>query len=112
MKLPDAIKIGPHYYTVDTDPAAIHYESFKEGQPLDGHIVHDQLKITVNDDNAATYRADVLLHEVLHGVIVAMARKEDIGVHQEEHFVRSLSTMLLGVMRDNPDFVNFLMADG
>lgn len=111
MKLPDSIKIGPHFYTVDTDQASIHAESFKEGQPLDGHIIHDQLKITISDDNAGTYRADVLLHEVLHGVIVAIARKEQIGI-EEESFVRALSTALLAVMRDNPEFVNFLMADG
>lgn len=89
------------------------YEASSEaGEVLDGHISHDKMVISIREgDHALTHRAEVLLHEVLHGILVTTSRKEDIG-EKEEEVVRALSVALLAVLRDNPEFVKYLTADG
>lgn len=47
-------------------------------------------------------RIDTVLHEVVHGIDEAMVT----GLTEEQ--VRAVSTALLAVLRDNPDFTRFI----
>lgn len=51
---------------------------------------------------------DTLLHEVMHGILRQQGRVYDEV--PEELYVRALATGLLGVLRSNPEFVEYLLS--
>ncbi len=51
---------------------------------------------------------DTLLHEAFHAILHQQGNED--GGKVEEHYVRSLATGLLGVLRDNPTFAKWLIA--
>lgn len=104
MKRPYRIKIGPHRYKVIGDAKA------------ERHLDHDRLaecdtaraEIRVRPGQAPTQERDSVLHEVLHACWDQTAlRDHDI----EEQVVSSLAPILLGVIRDNAEFMRWLADD-
>lgn len=61
------------------------------------------------DSQTPIEEADSILHEVLHAIRYSM--KVDIDPDTEELVVSALATGLLGVLQDNPEFAQWLIAD-
>lgn len=59
-------------------------------------------RIIFDPDVHQEQQIDTVLHEVVHGIDEAMVT----GLTEEQ--VRALSTALLAVLRDNPDFTRFI----
>lgn len=70
-----------------------------------GYISHRWLTINYSEGWHEYQQKDTVLHEVLHGC-------EDVaGLEVEERVILALSTQLLGVLKGNPEFVKWLIAD-
>lgn len=57
---------------------------------------------------SAASAADTLLHEILHAIWRETSLNETIDAEVEEKIVRTLTTGLVGVLRDNPAVVRWL----
>lgn len=103
-KLPGTIKVGPHVYRIvaDQNRELEADDSAGRTSPAVGEI---QIR---SDHKSHTYIADTLLHEVLHAVIHNVSGAPS---GEEEQFVERMSTGLLGVLRDNPDLIEFLTGE-
>lgn len=51
---------------------------------------------------------DSLLHETMHAILAQQGRTT-FGNEEEELYVRALSTGLMGVLQDNPEFAQWLI---
>ena len=102
--MPTKLRIGFADFQVVSDPS------------LDGQLIEDGLagasngnllKIAVRSDMPATIKAETLLHEVLHQCLYAAGQNNSQKI--EEPIVRAMSMALFSVLRDNPDFVKYLL---
>lgn len=77
------------------------------GQESNGHYVEDARKIVIRPGLPLDKEREVVLHEVLHGVMTAanLAWDDD---NDEERIVRSISGPLLDTLRRNPQLVKYL----
>lgn len=127
--VPDWIKVGPLVYSVQANVAVVRERSDASTADMDGEWAaysdHDQLVIGLNPDQAPDAVRRDLLHEILHcclrvsgaepnqyATVVARAKGRDGGLTVEEVMVSGATLPLLGVLRDNPDFVRWLQEDG
>lgn len=125
--VPTLIKVGPLDYRVLTDIAAIQDASdganIAESAEWTAYSDHDALIIAINPNNPLGVQRRDLLHEVIHcclrfaGVepnayadLVAEARGRHGGYTVEEFVVAAASGPLLGVLRDNPYFTEWMTA--
>jgi hypothetical protein len=95
MNLPKTIKIGSRKYKVEMQERIVG----DDGVRLAGEINHNQLTIKLDPDRADDAVREVLLHEVLHGVLDSNADDP------EEVFVMRTATLLSTVMLDNPEMM-------
>lgn len=82
--------------------------SRKEGEPLYG-LYHDGEIII---DPEIRHVRDTLLHETLHAIIAQTGLSESPGpLHgdAEEQVVRALTPLLLHVLRENKNLIQFLV---
>lgn len=82
--------------------------SRKEGEPLYG-LYHDG-EIIIDPD--VRHVRDTLLHETLHAIIAQTGLSETPGpLHgdAEEQVVRALTPLLLHVLRENKNLIQFLV---
>jgi hypothetical protein len=63
----------------------------------------DKERITVAPNQSPVSELDTLLHEVIHAVEYKMGREHN------EDWTRSISTGLVAVLRDNPEFVKYIL---
>jgi hypothetical protein len=96
MNLPKTVKIGSRKYKVEMEERLIGEDNATR---LAGEINHNQLTIKLDPDRADDAIREVLLHEVLHGVLDANADDP------EEVFVMRTATLLSTVMLDNPEMM-------
>jgi hypothetical protein len=54
-------------------------------------------------------RRDTVVHEIFHGILYQQGHENDTV--EEEKYVRALASGFVGVMRDNPELVKWLMED-
>lgn len=111
--LPDTVKIGPFTYSIVVDQAAIDRCGQQSGANLDGNTDANTQTITVRPEMPPEREADTVVHELLHAAIEHAGLNcrgplEDHGA--EEQVVNTLSPWLLGALRDNPQLVDYLMA--
>ncbi len=99
-KPPKKVKIGPHLYKVILVP-----EGMLEAAGADGLCTPRHNKIALDEEQPHTAMADSLLHELIHGLLAGTKMEED----DEERLCRLLAPGFLGVLRDNPDLVTFLL---
>jgi len=93
MKFPSSLIIGPHQYKiVDFAPGEA------EAQHLNGRIVHQSLKIELDNTMAVSLKAETLLHEAFHGIW----RFCNLPKRGEETVVTTLSPAFLLFCRANP----------
>jgi hypothetical protein len=114
--LPHYVHIGQHTYDIVSDENSwvkIQKEEAERGELL-GMLRSEQLAIYLSPEQAATQKADTLLHEVLHaicislglvGVLTSLRKSADI----EEVLVGLLTPVLHQVLHDNEDLYTFLM---
>lgn len=103
---PDTIDVNPYTYRVKEDLEAC-IAADAQGVCLD-----DQGVIIVNPALKAIAARDTLLHEVLHAVWMRAGLQTDFD-HVEkdspgERIINVVATGLLQVLRDNPQFVEYL----
>lgn len=68
-----------------------------------GECDHVGAKLLVSLKQSADMRRDTVLHELLHFI------DEEMQLKMRERQIRMTATVLLGVMRDNPKLVTYLM---
>lgn len=97
--LPKIVHIGPIDYRVKTNRAE-----------LFGETDNSQTVITLTARQSPPSMRDTLLHEVLHAALWCSGATHvlDLGDETEEHLIRFLAPWLLGVIRANPDLIDFL----
>jgi Zn-dependent peptidase ImmA (M78 family) len=103
-KMPDSIKVGPWIYSINnmTNDTGEISGALGACNSVKKRIY---IKEKINDQEAA----GTLLHEVIHAVFrnTGLYQSGEIAEH-EEIIVSQLEIGLLGVIRDNPDFVPYL----
>lgn len=105
--LPDKVKVGPLTYDVSDDSLNHVLAEHDSQSRLDGRCHHAKQQIVLDPSLAAGQRRATLLHEVTHAALsVSGIRLED---DEEERIVRALEMPLLGVLRDNPVLVAYLV---
>ena len=107
-KPPSRVKIGHRSYRITSSPQAHLEAEAKEGQRLWGRIDHSQQTITLDPQMGANHAPEVLLHEVLHGVISLTGGLTPKDTETEDGIITRLQNGLLGVLRENPALVAYL----
>jgi Zn-dependent peptidase ImmA (M78 family) len=102
--MPKTIKVGPWIYSINN--------MTKDTGEISGALGacnSTYKKIFVKENLNDQERAGTLLHEVLHAVFrnTGLFQLENISEY-EETIVTQFEIGLLGVIRDNPDFVPYL----
>lgn len=109
--MPKSVRIGPLTFPIETTPLALEAATKDAGSDIDGYSKLSAVSIVVSPTLSPEYAPIVLLHEVLHMVLgVSGTDSFDDGV--EEAFVLGAAATLLGVLRDNPTLVAYLLAGG
>jgi hypothetical protein len=70
---------------------------------LDGHLWHNQTRISLDAEMNEQATAQVLLHEVVHALAAQMGRQ-----NLKEDVVDALAYGVYQVMRDNPELVRMI----
>lgn len=106
IEIPQTVEIGPFTYDISIDPADID----ALGASLFAAIDPTSLLIALEPAQDQGQMRDSLLHEILHGTTFVAGLDVDIEPEVLEDVIRRMSPILLGVLRDNPDLVSFLVA--
>ena len=97
--MPASVKVGPHVYTVLRKP--------KSAMPKDlGSCDSTTLQIWVRQRLKRTKAAEILIHECLHASLHSVSNGG--SQNDEESFVEALSPVLLLVLKENPELVEYL----
>lgn len=78
-----------------------------EGANCIGLIDHDQATIYIKKNLPLQVERQTLIHEVMHGIMIASGFDFDDGIHTEDT-VNRLGLTLEGFLRDNIDTLNKL----
>lgn len=102
---PKVIKIGAMDYKV----VPLEKIEDEDGTQSWGEIEYNTYTIRVQKVQPSIAGAvDTLLHELLHGIWHETDLRGDIGVKLEERIVRNLSSGLIALFRDNPQFLRWM----
>ncbi len=96
---PSTIQVGPLRYTVVHDHLGLVTEAGNAG-----HCRWERQIIALDAGAPHDAKAVVVLHEVIHACLAALAVDDDT----EEAVTRHLGHSLLGVLRANPTLVTYL----
>ena len=98
MGMPTSVKVGPHVYPIIRKP--------KSEMKNHGLCDWDKVQILVQERLRKSKAQEVLLHEVVHACTYpSMA---DVQNKTDEEFVDVVSPLLLQVLQDNPDLIEYL----
>jgi hypothetical protein len=113
MKAPKKVKVGVHTYKVVIDRAAIDACSVAGGVESArlGDCNHENLTITLEPHMASSMLKETLLHEVLHACFGVIGAIEDVDDKTEEKLVLRLSPVLMGLLRENPKLIEYILDD-
>ena len=107
------IKIGPQNYLLEERSKG------EDGMLNDGNYAYtlDTGNLIVLDKDIATSKKQVtVLHEILHAIrfnsdgMIKPRKKDDFDVW-EHYFIGLYENNLLGVLKDNPDLVEWLLSE-
>ena len=123
---PRQVRVGVLTYRILVDIAAIRQASddanLKPGDSWSAFSDHDALVIGINPANPVDVQRRDVLHELLHCTLryagvwpnayaETLVKADDgTGYTVEEFMVAAASAPLLGVLRDNPSLVRWLLA--
>lgn len=109
MNIPEQIKVGPFRFRVLADSAEAVKMKVESGQAERiGETHRHRLTIVVDPGLAPDMIAESLLHEVMHAVFTVIPTNEKLT---EERFIQLIAPTLLGVLRENPDFVAYVTSE-
>ena len=103
MKRPKRLLISPHWYEVKTDPDL----STKGG--VVGTCMTDTQVILIDDQLGSTTEIETVTHEGLHGAWHQTGLAKNYTDEQEEEVIWSLTPRIIAMLRDNPEYVMWLM---
>lgn len=103
MKRPKQLYVEPFAYRVQYEPEW----SIKTGNM--GNCVTDTQTIYVDASLTEQAERDTVLHEVLHALWSQTGLQKAYTEDQQEDVVWQLTPRLLAVLKDNPDFVTWLL---
>jgi hypothetical protein len=105
MKAPKRLLISPFDYKIIYDQDRV-----KEHDADGIHVQHRQ-EIVIGKDQAHEMERDALLHETVHACFAQtpMFENNEEGYKHEERVVQALTPRLLALLRNNPEFVKYLM---
>jgi len=76
-----------------------------EWEDADGIMQLDSQEILVREKSALGYQQDTLLHETIHAI------DETLVTGMTEQQVSNLASVLLAVLKDNPEFTKWILQD-
>lgn len=103
MKLPRTIKVGPYEYMV----------KLVKGEDIPdrlGDANQDLHEIQIVRSLRTEKKREIILHEVLHTIHGLTGRWDDTP-RTDEEWIDATVHGLLGVLRDNPKFVEYLVGE-
>jgi Zn-dependent peptidase ImmA (M78 family) len=112
MKIPTQVKIGTQVFEI------ILRHRNDDGMLNDGNMGYTlgtENIIVIDSSLADTRQRTTLIHEILHALSLVYERsvkptKKDEYEVWEHHFIGIYEETLIMVLRDNPDFLDYLMA--
>lgn len=99
FELPKKVKIGPINFI-------IRHKEFDQEESFNwGEFDNQTGEIGILEDQHPELKQDTVLHEAFHAAFFVS------GWHppQEERIVRTLSPLILGMIKDNPELMMYLM---
>ncbi len=102
MAIPKKLKIGPSTHRVNYPKVVRLTESGKE---LNGSILFDDQVVNIRSGLPAARRAEVLLHEVMHGIA------HDRSIDLDEEDVTQMARGWLAFIIDNPKIMGTKFLD-
>lgn len=109
MKPPKSIKVGAINYSVVCSEAEINKASVEAKSGSWGRHDPGKQLILLDPNLKGDFMAEVLLHELVHVSLYHAGTDEDLSAEQLERVCNSVSSSLLGALRDNPELVRFLV---
>lgn len=110
MPVPERVEIGPYYYRVLVDAAALAAARVRhEDTNLIGEHDARRQEIALDPDLGTDMLAEVLLHEVLHAIWHAAGGPR--GKVTQERAIGVLSPGLLAALRRNSALVAYLCGE-
>ena len=99
--MPKTVRVGPHVYSVLRKPGS--------GIPDDGlgYCDLNGLQILIRQRLRKSKAQEILTHEILHACTYPALVDEDKR-YSDEEFIESMSPVLLRVIQDNPDLLEYL----
>jgi len=104
MTLPSTMTICGVSWKIVLMPAKDMWE--KTGMSLFGHCLEASSELRLATEMEPDKEAQVLIHEVMHAVC------ENNGIKMSEKDTRVASNVWFCVLRDNPEFVEYIMKAG
>lgn len=101
LKLPSTIKVGYRLYTVQQ------VTSFGSTTQM-GECSTIPPQIQWRDTGNAPENANTILHESLHACFNTFGLCESFSSSQEEQLVNTMANALCGLIKDNPELINYL----
>lgn len=100
MKAPTSLRIGGRRWAI----------SYPKELPANaaGLCHYDEGRLEARNDLDAFEKRDAVLHEATHALLY-MRDHTTFGNKQEERYVRSIATGLIGLLQDNPEFAQWLI---
>lgn len=106
MKPPQKVKITPYTYTVRWDKVA---QAALNAASFNGQTLNDSLELLIANNLPPGTERDIVLHECLHALWSQTDLAKRIDHEGEESVIWSLTPRLLGLLRDNPALVAYLV---
>lgn len=97
-EMPTTIKVGPHVYTVLRKPASADWAN--------GCCDFNTLQIVVRKRLRKSKAQEILLHECLHACTHPTLNGNK--KYTDEDFVEGVAPVLLQVLQDNPELLEYL----
>ena len=101
MKLPERVKVGGLWYSIEPDNALLQAEN------LLGEILIDKLTIRLDTSAAPSVIKTILLHELIHSSKPYLADGEALTEVQ----IKVLCRVLFQVFTENPEVRKFIFED-
>ena len=101
MKLPERVKIGGFWYTIEAASKELVLRQ------VYGRTVHDDLNIKLDDERPSILLRETFLHEILHAAETFLIPQEEL----EERQIKILARVLFQVFTDNPEVRKFIFED-
>ena len=93
--MPASVKVGPHVYRITRKP-----------HKHNGECDFDGISINVKPRLRLQKSREILVHELLHACTHPSLNGDDR--HTDEEFVTGVTPVLLQVLQDNPDLLEYL----